>query len=380
MRKTWFVIPTLVVWLLLLPITVCGAEKPQSLSSLSAVLYEPESGRFLYEKDADTPRPMASTTKLMTALVASQQLPMDSIVTIPEQAVLVEGSSMGLRGGDRISVKDLLTGLLLSSGNDAANALALLSCGSLPAFAQQMNAKAQQLGMTNSLFVTPSGLDEGGHSSTARDMALLGAAVLQQEELARICALKSATIQVGDPMHEATLSNHNRLLNLYPYAIGLKTGFTKKSGRCLVSAAKRDGVTLVVATLNGGDYWNDHIALYEYGFSATVSVPLSLPDLPELPVAGGTAASVTLTAPQPDNAVLLRSEQENMECRLQLPAFLWAPVKTGDVVGTVVYTVGERVISEVPVLAGADVAQRPAMTFFEKWKRVFVSLLTEWLR
>lgn len=364
--------------LLCSPLSISAAEKPMSLSSLSAVLYEPESGRFLYEKDADTRRPMASTTKLMTALVAAELLPPDSIVTIPAQAVLVEGSSMGLRGGDKISVNDLLTGLLLSSGNDAANALALLCCGSLPAFAEQMNAKAARLGMTNSLFVTPSGLDEGGHGSTARDMALLGAAVLKNERLAQICSLKTATVQMGDPMQEVTLSNHNRLLRLYPDSIGLKTGYTIKSGKCLVSAAQRDGVTLVAVTLNGGDYWNDHIALYEYGFSITTSAPLPLPALEDIPVAGGTAAAVSVTAEQAANVVLL--QDETMDCRVEVPSFLWAPVRTGDVVGTVVYTVGDRVVGEVPIVADADVSARPAWSFFKKWKQQLLLLLTKWLR
>ena len=360
---------------LLLPFPV-GAES-LSLSSLSAVLYEPQSGRFLYEKDADTKRPMASTTKLMTALVAADLLPSDRIVTIPEQAVLVEGSSMGLRGGDSLSVHDLMTGMLLSSGNDAANALALLSCGSLPAFAQQMNTKAVQLGMYHSLFVTPSGLDEGGHSSTARDMALLGAAVLRNEELAHICSLKSAVVHMGKPMHEVTFTNHNRLLKLYEPAIGLKTGFTKKSGRCLVSAAQKNGVTLVVASLNGGDYWNDHMALYEYGFSLTRSCELTVPELPSLSVAGGTASGISLTMEQPPATVLLK--EEAVTCEVRLPAFVWAPVENGQSVGTAVYTVGDRVVYEAPLLAGGSVSARPAMAFTEKWRRQLWLLLTEWI-
>ncbi len=359
-------------------VTVGAAGKPSSVSSLSAVLYEPQSGRFLYEKDADTRRPMASTTKLMTALVAADVLPLDRIVTVPEQAVLVEGSSMGLRGGDRLSVHDLLTGLLLSSGNDAANALALLSCGSLPTFATRMNAVAQQLGMTDSLFVTPSGLDEGGHSSTARDLALLGAAVLQQEELADICAQKTAVVQVGDPPHEVTLSNHNRLLRLYPDAIGLKTGYTIRSGKCLVSAARRDEVTLVVATLNGGDYWNDHIALYEYGFSQTVAVPLPIPEMGDLPVAGGVAGTVSLAMETPKTVVLLQGE--TVSYTVQLPSFVWAPVTAGEPIGTVTYTVGDRVVGEAPIMTQTDVTERPALSFWQKWKRSAASLFITLLR
>ena len=355
-----------------------SAAKPSSVSSLSAVLYEPSSGRFLYEKAADVCRPMASTTKLMTALVAAENLPFDRVVTVPSQAVLVEGSSMGLRGGERLSVRDLMAGLLLASGNDAANALALLSCGSLPSFAAQMNRKAATLGMVNTVFVTPSGLDEGGHHSTARDMALLGAAVLQNPQVAELCASRTATIHKVEPEQTLTLQNHNRLLRLYPDTIGLKTGYTVKSGKCLVSAARRDGVTLVVATLNGGDYWNDHMALYEYGFSVTEAVTPSLPDFPSLAVAGGEEGAVPLTATIPSPVVLFQSEQ--VSCRMELPSFVWAPIQKGDVVGKLVYVVGERVIEELDITAAKSVAARPPQTVFKKWATAVRRLLAEWLR
>lgn len=356
---------------LLLPCSVTAESIP--LSSLSAVVYEPDSGRVLYAKDPDTKRPMASTTKLMTALVAADCLPMDATVTVPEAAVLVEGSSMGLRGGNTLTVRDLLTGMLLSSGNDAANAVALLSAGSLPSFAERMNAKAKTLGMTRSLFVTPSGLDEGEHGSTARDMALLGAAVLQSPELAAMCAQKRATVTIsGSPV---TLTNHNRLLSLYEPAIGLKTGFTKRSGRCLVSAAQRDGVTLVVATLNGGDYWNDHIALYEYGFSKTESVSLALPDLPPLSVCGGTLQTVTLRANQPEPITLLKGEAAAVTCRVELPHFTWAPLEAEEPIGTIVYELNGSVLRKIPITAEHAVAERAPLGFFKKWKRQLHALL-----
>lgn len=378
MRKIAGAVAVSAIWLaLLLPLPVSAAEKPAVLSSHSAVLYEPQSGRFLYEKDADTRRPMASTTKLMTALLAAELLPLDAVVTIPAQAVLVEGSSMGLRGGDGITVRDLITGLLLTSGNDAANALAIFCSGSLPRFSERMNERATQLGMTNTLFVTPSGLDEGGHGSTARDMALLGAAVLQHEELARICALRSATISLGSPMREVTVYNHNRLLSLYPHAVGMKTGYTVKSGKCLVSAAKKDGVTLIAVSLNGGDYWNDHIALYEYGFARVSACKVTPPSLPQIPVAGGVTDTVSLYTEVPPVAILLQNEQVHSTVRL--PAFVWAPVQSGQTVGTVLYTAGERILGEYPVLVAKTVAARPPQSYFQKWQQRFWTLLQEWI-
>ena len=180
---------------------MCGgitvmAEEP-TISSLSAVVYEPTGGLVLYAKNADIPRPMASTTKLMTALLAAERLDADAMVSVPPAALPVEGSQVGLQAGERISVRDLLAALLLASGNDAANALALLMAEDIPSFAATMNQRAAQLGMTHTTFVTPSGLDSGNHSASAYDMALLGAAVLQQPLLAQLCAAKSASMTLG---------------------------------------------------------------------------------------------------------------------------------------------------------------------------------------
>lgn len=355
--------------------TVSAKDADLSLSAQSAVLYEPDSGRFLYEKKADKPRAMASTTKLMTALIAAEILPLEREVTIPEQAVYVEGTALGLRGGDSITVNDLIIGMLLSSGNDAANALALLCSGSLSAFSKRMNEKAQSLGMTNSCFVTPSGLDEGEHSSTAHDMALLGAAVLKDPALADICAMQKATVRFGNPKRAVTIKNHNRLLSLYPETVGLKTGFTKKAGRCLVSAAKRDGVTLVAVTLQAPDDWNDHIALYEYGFSKVSLVQPSLPELPLLSVAGGESDTISLIANSPNPMVLLNDEQEKLSVSLNLPAFVWAPVSSGQAVGCVVYQKNGNVIQTIPVVAKSTVEVRPQKSFFEQWLGYVLLLL-----
>ncbi len=325
-----------------------------AISSLSAVVYEPESGMILYEKDARTARPMASTTKLMTALLAVENLDPNRTVTVPAAALPVEGTQIGLAAGEQITVRDLLAGLLLASGNDTANALALLMDESLPAFAERMNRRALTLGMTDSLFVTPSGLDKDGHSASARDMALLGAAVLRKPLLAELCASKSATITVGGV--KMTVSNHNKLLKLYDGTIGLKTGFTKKSGRCLVSAVERNGVTLIVATLNGGDYWNDHIALYNYAFPLVHREPMpdAAPDT--CPVAGGTADAVAV-APEETPACVLR-QGESVTARVELPDFVWAPIEAGDVLGHVRYTAGERELACVPIRAIESVAER----------------------
>ena len=357
---------------LLFCISVRAEEIP--LSSTSAVVMEADSGEVLYAKDAHTARPMASTTKLMTALLAVEQLPLDTEITVTSEAVAVEGSALGLQAGDTISLSDLLTGLLLESGNDAANVTAQAVAGDLPAFASLMNAKAATLGMHDSGFVTPSGLDAEGHAASAHDMALLGCAVLKNPFLREICATKSTKIFFGNPKREVWVSNHNRLLKLSEDCIGLKTGFTKKSGRCLVSAAQKDGVTIVAATLNGGDYWNDHLKLYTYAFSQLERVQLSAPTLQPLAVAGGETACVELTTAQPGAVTLKKSDSDTAHLTVQLPSFVWAPIEEGDTVGTVTYYYGTDKTEVLPITATRSIAARPRASlhsrFFKNLKEI----------
>lgn len=236
----------------------CRAEAVQ-LSAVSAILMDADSGEILYEKDAARQMRIASTTKLMTALVALERVSLRDTVTVTA-AHMVEGSSMYLKPGETVTVEELLYGLLLCSGNDAALALADC-CGGLDAFVQAMNDKAAALGMMDTSFVNPNGLDGEGHHSTARDMAVLAAHAAQEPTLRRICATKTAT--VGG----RTMTNHNKLLSQIEGCIGMKTGYTKAAGRTLVSCVERDGRRLVAVTLCDGNDWADHKALYEMGFS-----------------------------------------------------------------------------------------------------------------
>lgn len=328
-----------------------------SVSAVSAILFEPVSGTVLFEKDAHTPRAMASTTKLMTALLAAEANDWDRVVEVTPDMVAVEGSALGLRGGDRITLRDLVSGLLLVSGNDAANVIAIALAGSLSAFADRMNAKAAELGMEHTCFVTPSGLDGEGHAACAYDMALLGAAVLRRPVLAEICAKQTDTIRINDRTH--TIANHNRLLKLYTDAVGLKTGFTKKAGRCLVSAAKRDGVTLIAVTLNAGDDWNDHMALFDYGFSQVRAVELPQPVLPPLAVTGGVQGQVALAAPPAAPLILPMGQEGTVTMTVKLPRFVFAPVAAGDTLGEVVYTLDGETLLTLPITAADAVETRP---------------------
>lgn len=352
---------------------------PGSISSLSAVLYEPESGRVLFEKDAHTPRAMASTTKLMTALLAAENAEPDRDVVVTKEAVMVEGSALGLRAGDHISMRDLVTGLLLESGNDAANVIAVTLAGSLPAFADIMNRRAAQLGMEHSVFVTPSGLDQENHSACAYDMALLGAEVMRHPELAAICATKQTVIEMGNPKRKVTVTNHNKLLSLYGPAVGMKTGFTKKSGKCLVSAAEQDGVRLIAVTLNGGDYWNDHIKLYEYGFGQVEKAALEMPSLAPVPVAGGMTGQVDVQMETPPAVTLLKGEAAQVVCTVEREPFVWAPVTGDQILGWVSYRLGERELCRLPLTAVYTVEARPVAGYGGRVKRLFGELLRELL-
>lgn len=245
---------------LLLTLLPCRAEAVQ-LSAAAAILMDADSGEVLYEKDAARRMRIASTTKIMTALVVLEQASLDDTITVT-QAHMAEGSSMYLKPGETVRVEELLYGLLLCSGNDAALALTECAGGAAP-FVALMNEKAAALGMAHTSFANPNGLDAEGHYSTARDMAVLAAAAMDDPTFRRLCSSRCVTIG------SRTMENHNRLLRQVEGCVGLKTGYTKAAGRTLVSCAERNGCRLIVVTLRDGDDWADHAALYEYGFRLT---------------------------------------------------------------------------------------------------------------
>lgn len=233
-----------------------------STSASSAILMDVDSGRVLYEQNADAKMLIASTTKILTALVAIREGDLNDVVTVSREAAYTEGSSMYLKVGEKLTLETLLYGLLLCSGNDAA--LALTECaGGLTPFVALMNEKAAALGMAHTSFANPNGLDADGHYSTARDMAVLAAAAVENPTFRRICSSRSVTIG------QRTMENHNRLLRQVEGCVGLKTGYTQAAGRTLVSCTEQDGCRLVAVTLQDGNDWADHAALYDYGFRLT---------------------------------------------------------------------------------------------------------------
>ena len=227
------------------------------ISAASAVVTDAHTGKVLYSFNSNKPRPIASTTKLMTCLIACESGRLEDVVTVTDEMLYgTEGSLIYLKAGDLVSLLDLVKGAMLASGNDAANAIAVYVGGSLGAFVDMMNRRAAQIGMKNTHFETPSGLDKGNHKSTAYDMALLAGEVVKNSQLMQIASMTAAEITVGGKVQ--TVYNHNKLLTYNKNFVGLKTGYTQKAGRCLVSAYKYGDSMSITVTLSAPDDWEDH--------------------------------------------------------------------------------------------------------------------------
>lgn len=342
------VLTFLISTLLLFSVIPCQAFAV-STSATSAILVDVDSGRVLYEQNADAKMLIASTTKILTALVAIEEGDLDAMVTVSREAAYTEGSSMYLKEGETLTLETLLYGLLLCSGNDAAVAVADAVGGSQSGFVAMMNAKAKELGMKHSSFANPNGLDDEDHYSTARDMAKLACAAVENETLVRIASTRSVTIG------GRTMTNHNKLLSYMDGCIGLKTGYTKAAGRTLVSCAEQNGQRLVAVTLQDGNDWADHQSLFAYGFEtypaqqgATLGKTVE-----EVPVQGGTSDTVPLVAA--DSFAWPLAAGEKLTCEVELSEPLMAPVLAGTAVGEAVFSVGGVEVGRVELLCGTDV-------------------------
>lgn len=351
------------------------AYEDLALSAKSAVLIVADTGEIVYAENENQKLPMASTTKIMTSLLALEYGNSAKEIIVTDEMLKVEGTSMGLLPGDSVTLGTLVSGMLLESGNDAANVTAYAVSGGVEPFLELMNSRAKELGMNNTSFDTPSGLDSENHYSTAYDMAILGAYAVSNPQFLSICSQKQQAVYYGNPPYRRTLTNHNKLLSMYDGCIGIKTGFTKKSGRCLVTAARRDNITLVAVTLNAGDDWNDHKKMFNYGFSRVKNQ--NLPDdvsFAKLNVVGGEKSEIGIKlsfTPYLPSA----NENKDISLKLLLSKFEYAPVAEGKVVGTVYYYSGEKLIAEVPVVTQEEAAMLPATvvkeSFFEKIKNFF---------
>ena len=348
--------------------SVSASSVSLSISASSAVVMVAQTGEVLYEHNAHIRRSMASTTKIMTSLLALENADLKKEVTVTEEDVSVEGTSMGLLPDDKVTFEGLVYGMLLQSGNDAANVTAVKLAGSVEEFVKLMNKRASEIGMKNTNFVTPSGLDAEEHYSTAYDMALLGCEAVNNSDFRSICSAKQAVIYYGNPPYRRTLTNHNKLLSSYDGCIGMKTGFTKKSGRCLVSAAERDGIILVAVTLNAPDDWNDHKLLLDYGFQMTENRQMSDEIAYEIPVVGGTKKSAKLTVSE-SVSVVVSDNTSGISSVYMVDSFLYAPVNKGDIAGRVVYYLGSEKIAESLLVSSESVASAKKAQKLSVWQK-----------
>lgn len=347
----------LMVAILLFPV------KTYAISAQKAIVTDGTTGRVLYEKDADSRSLIASTTKIMTALIVCEQCNVLDRVRIPKEAVGIEGSSMYLREGEVLTVQELLYGLMLRSGNDAAVALAIYCGGTVEGFAQLMNDKAHLLGLSGTHFENPHGLDSPGHYSTARDLAVLSSYAMKNPIFAQTVSTKNVTIG------NRTLQNHNKLLWRLDGADGIKTGFTKAAGRILVSSVSRQGRRLITVTINAGDDWNDHEHLIESGFhNYTIQKIVSEGQrIGTASVMGGDHEWVDVIAGADFYYALAAEEKPYIQMGGR--SMVYAPVVEGQDAGEAYICIGDTTVGKVPVYFNETVEQAVPENkhFWQRW-------------
>ncbi len=346
-----------IAWILAVCLIFPFVPKAEALdiSAKAAIVVNAATGEIIYSENADLKLPMASTTKIMTALLLCENADLDEVVTTTKEMVTVEGSSMGLLEGDKVSYKALLYGMMLPSGNDAATTTAIALGGSLEEFALLMNKKARELSMDNTNFVTPSGLDAENHYSTAEDMAKLAVYAMKNPIFREAVGTKSIEVEYGNPPYPRQLSGHNKILDIYDGGIGIKTGYTSKSGKCLVSAASRNGVEVIAVTLGDSNTWSHHTELLNFGFSNINSVTYSLPESGErLLVISGKTSTARLTC-EDFTIGLTPDEQERVEYKITLPEFCFAPLKKGEMVGKIDYYIDGKLLESLPLTLAESV-------------------------
>ena len=327
-----------------------GAVVDFSVNAKAAVIYEPESDTILYAKDEGSRLPMASTTKIMTALVAIERENLNKKIKVDPRAVGIEGSSAYLRVGEEFTLRELLYALMLRSANDAAEAIAYAVAGGLDEFALLMNEKATALGLSNTHFTNPHGLDDDEHYTTALELAKITAAAMKYPEFREIVSTKTKRIEKEGLTR--LFANHNKMLSRYDGCIGVKTGYTQKSGRCLVSAAERDDVLLITVTLSCPDDWREHERMLDFGFSEVERVTVLSKDDFETStkVTGGTADRVKLGID--DDITIIKKKNDDLPMiDIDIPEVLEAPIAIGDTVGKVRLTYADGRVSEFDVIA-----------------------------
>ncbi|MDK2799906.1 MAG: hypothetical protein PWQ70_1525 [Clostridiales bacterium] len=349
------------------------------ISASSAVVMDTVTGRVLYEKNAHQKRPMASTTKIMTAIVALENGNLNDIVTTSAKAAYVEGSSIWLEEGEKQRLEDLIYGLLLSSGNDAAIVIAEHIGGSVEEFAKMMTKKAHAIGAINTSFKNPNGLDEDGHYTTAYDLGLITRYALKNKKFSEIVKTEQKKIPWQGHKWDRLLKNHNRLLKMYDGCDGVKTGFTKKSGRCLVSSATRNEWQVVVVTLNAPNDWEDHKKLFNYAFdNYKLQVVCEKGEfMKTLPVLDGKKDMISLVASDTLFIPLKKEEKPKIQIKYEVPDYVIAPVVYGQKVGKINILLDEMEYGSIPLVSIHNVDKKDVKLAFEKIMKNWIMMFND---
>ena len=325
--------------------------------AMGACVLDIATNRVLYSKDADKKLPMASTTKIMTAILAIELGNMDDVVTVSPNASGVEGSSIYLEVGEQLKLRDLLYGLMLSSGNDAAVAIAEHIGGSVENFVGLMNAKAKELGANNTHFVTPNGLHDENHYTTAYDLALIASYAMKNAEFAKIVSTQYYSIPWPNHKWDRVFKNKNKILWQYEGGIGIKTGFTKKAGRCLVSAAEQNGMKIVCVVLNCSDFFKDSMSLMDEAYDKYERVPLFVSGsyLDTINIKNGIEKTLDVYVEKDISLTLTKEEYERIKCTISIPDNIKAPITSNTPVGTIEIRLDGELLSTQQLYAGTDI-------------------------
>ena len=356
-RALAFLCSALIVFFTAFCVDAQSLEKTQiSVSAQAYVLYCPDNNQVVLSKNLDSSMGMASTTKIMTSLLALEYAQKNDKIVEFTSDMTAEGSSMYLKAGDKLRLSQLVAGMMTVSGNDAANAAAMAVSGDKGKFVRLMNARAKEMGMTNTSFANPSGLTEEGHYSTVYDMARLMSEAMNNKAFSEITKQKSITVDFISPEHQSvTYNNHNRLLQRYDYCIGGKTGYTKASGRCLVTCSEKDNLRLVAVTFNAPDDWQDHINLYEYGFDNLKAVVTGNPDdVYKIDVAGSCSQTAVAKVKEVKKFVADSDTISRVKIRVYVAPLLFAPVRKGDVVGRVLCVADGKTVLQSDIIVTED--------------------------
>lgn len=353
------------------------ASAPFDLTAKAYALAEIDTGRLIASKNAEICLPMASTTKIMTAFVAIRSNRLNDEITVTEEDVKVEGSSLSLRAGDVMKLSDMVRGMMAVSGNDAAKTIARFLGGSDENFAAMMNETAKELGMENTNFKNPHGLPDDEHFTTASDMVKLTSAALKEPLfLDIVSSYKTEITYINSVLGYSVrrLTNSNKLLNLVDGCIGVKTGYTVKSGRCLVSAVRREGAGVICVVLNSPDYYNDSQTLLEYGMTKVMFGDIITDTVEyELNVVGGIKTAVRVQNTKYLSGSMLISDYESMKKEIVLPKFVYAPIKAGDEVGRIQIEFEDGAQVSVPIVAMESVEK---INYAEALRRNLFETLT----